>query len=210
MSLLESKRSIKEAESVTRLTELAFIFIPLTFVSSLFSMQIQELSNGVPLRTFIIAAVVAIFVLYGTRIWIRSHIFAIFRSKLMSRARSWTGTKPNESVSLYALARSCGSRVTWRISYAGNSIAWRCTVLILAIGTMVIPVVLICVRQELDLGLRLVVSVIFIWSGFALGYVALSTYYRSAWWHPSRLFHWVWLHVRDSLQDVVNMESVSP
>ncbi|KAH6843494.1 hypothetical protein B0I37DRAFT_218904 [Chaetomium sp. MPI-CAGE-AT-0009] len=38
MSLLESKRGIEEAESVSRLTELAFFFIPTTFAASLFSM----------------------------------------------------------------------------------------------------------------------------------------------------------------------------
>lgn len=40
MSILESKRAISEAESVSRLTELAFFFIPLSFATSLFGMQI--------------------------------------------------------------------------------------------------------------------------------------------------------------------------
>ena len=38
MSIVESKRGIAEAESVTKLTELAFFFIPLTFSASIFSM----------------------------------------------------------------------------------------------------------------------------------------------------------------------------
>ncbi|KAE9368888.1 hypothetical protein N431DRAFT_561211 [Stipitochalara longipes BDJ] len=44
MALLDSRRSIAEAHSVTKLTELAFFFIPLTFAESLFffGMQIEE------------------------------------------------------------------------------------------------------------------------------------------------------------------------
>ena len=73
MSLLESKRGIKEAESVSRLTELAFIFIPLTFAASLFSMQLRELEdNPPPAYAFVTAAVVAVTISYGLRIVQRS------------------------------------------------------------------------------------------------------------------------------------------
>ena len=41
LALLDNKRAISEAESVTKLTELAFIFIPLSFSASFFSMPID-------------------------------------------------------------------------------------------------------------------------------------------------------------------------
>ena len=41
MSIIESKRAIAEASAVTKLTELAFFFIPLSFSVGLFSMQVQ-------------------------------------------------------------------------------------------------------------------------------------------------------------------------
>lgn len=41
MGILGSRRSIDQAHAVTRLTELAFIFIPLSFPSSVFGMQID-------------------------------------------------------------------------------------------------------------------------------------------------------------------------
>jgi hypothetical protein len=41
MSIIESKNAIAQAESISKLTELAFIFIPLSFASSLFGMQIK-------------------------------------------------------------------------------------------------------------------------------------------------------------------------
>jgi Mg2+ and Co2+ transporter CorA len=41
MALLDSRRSIAEAQNVTRLAELAFLFIPLTFAATLLGMQIS-------------------------------------------------------------------------------------------------------------------------------------------------------------------------
>ncbi|KAH6658960.1 hypothetical protein BKA67DRAFT_2412 [Truncatella angustata] len=40
MSIIESQRGIREAESVGKLTELAFFFIPITFIASLFGMNV--------------------------------------------------------------------------------------------------------------------------------------------------------------------------
>lgn len=54
MSLLDSRRSIAEAKSVTKLTELAFFFIPLTFAATLFGMQVKPLEDRAPLSTFIL------------------------------------------------------------------------------------------------------------------------------------------------------------
>lgn len=68
MSLLESKRGIEEAEGVSRLTELAFLFIPITFAASLFSMQLRELvENPPPAYAFVITAVVIVSVSYSLR-----------------------------------------------------------------------------------------------------------------------------------------------
>ncbi len=73
ISLLESKRGIEEAESVSRLTELAFVFIPVTFAASLFSMQVQEFAESPPpVYAFIITAVVTVTVSYGLRVVQRS------------------------------------------------------------------------------------------------------------------------------------------
>ena len=59
MSLVESKRGIAETESVTKLTELAFFFIPLTFSASVFSMQVKEINaDRLTLAAFFILAVV--------------------------------------------------------------------------------------------------------------------------------------------------------
>ena len=57
LSLRESRQSIKEAETVRRLSQLAFIFIPHTFVTSCFGMNLQLLGGGRgELSSFFIAA----------------------------------------------------------------------------------------------------------------------------------------------------------
>ncbi|ODH38383.1 hypothetical protein ACO22_02382 [Paracoccidioides brasiliensis] len=45
-SLEESKRSVQQNESLKRLTKLAFIFVPLTFVTSVFGMNLNLLGTG--------------------------------------------------------------------------------------------------------------------------------------------------------------------
>ncbi|KAJ5776172.1 Mg2+ transporter protein CorA-like/Zinc transport protein ZntB [Penicillium nucicola] len=72
MALLDSHRSIAEAHAVTRLTELAFIFIPLSFAATVFGMQIEPFSNPVPASYFFAVAAVATGFSYTMRIVMRS------------------------------------------------------------------------------------------------------------------------------------------
>ena len=89
MSLLESKRGIQEAESVARLTELAFLFIPMTFAASLFSMQVRELADSPPpVYAFIVAALVAVLLSYGLRLVQRSAVVGETLRAIDSQIRS--------------------------------------------------------------------------------------------------------------------------
>ncbi|KAK7543921.1 hypothetical protein BKA81DRAFT_374690 [Phyllosticta paracitricarpa] len=45
MSINESTRAIREAKEVTKSTQLATFFIPLTFVAGIFGMNLEELAN---------------------------------------------------------------------------------------------------------------------------------------------------------------------
>lgn len=72
VAILDSKRQIAEAESVSRLTEFGFIFIPLSFAASALSMQINELENRIPLSTFVIVCVVLAAIAYSTRLLVRN------------------------------------------------------------------------------------------------------------------------------------------
>ncbi|KAF3184779.1 hypothetical protein TWF788_005028 [Orbilia oligospora] len=62
-SINEAKQSIAQSESVNKLTRLAFVFVPLTFATSLFGMNIREwqADDKIPqLRSFIIVSVVIV------------------------------------------------------------------------------------------------------------------------------------------------------
>ena len=76
ISIVESKRGISEAESVTKLTELAFLFIPLSFSASIFGMQVKELNPAnVSISAFFIMAFIITTFSYALRLLIRSAFF---------------------------------------------------------------------------------------------------------------------------------------
>ena len=55
LALEESKKSIQMAHSIKALTQLAFIFVPLTFSVSIFGANLREMGSGtVPLWAFIL------------------------------------------------------------------------------------------------------------------------------------------------------------
>jgi len=84
---LESRKQVSESESVTRLTELAFIFIPLSFMASVFSMQIQELQDPVPLRAFVAASICVLAGAYAFRLFIRSAVYTSMASAVSHTVR---------------------------------------------------------------------------------------------------------------------------
>ena len=92
ISILESRRGIAEAESVTKITELAFFFIPLTFSASVFSMQVRELgSTNVSLWVFFVVAIVITINSYALRLAIRSALVVRLRLKWMDEVRKLEG-----------------------------------------------------------------------------------------------------------------------
>ena len=95
MSIVESKRGIAEAESVTKLTELAFFFIPLTFSASIFSMQVKELNaSRISIAAFFILATIITAASYVLRLVIRSESFINFRVAAMKDIRQGAGLAP--------------------------------------------------------------------------------------------------------------------
>ncbi|KFA56633.1 hypothetical protein S40293_10452 [Stachybotrys chartarum IBT 40293] len=58
-SLAESRKSIEMSDSVKLLTQLAFIFIPLTFSATVFGINVQEFGTGeLPISAFIVTAII--------------------------------------------------------------------------------------------------------------------------------------------------------
>lgn len=57
VQIAESRKAITQADSVRRLTNLAFVFIPLTFVAGVFSANIREMDNHRTAKAFAISSV---------------------------------------------------------------------------------------------------------------------------------------------------------
>ncbi|KAL8988735.1 MAG: hypothetical protein Q9177_002240 [Variospora cf. flavescens] len=99
MSLVESKRGIAEAESVTKLTELAFFFIPLTFAASLFSMQVKELdASTTSVGVFFGVALSITVCSYALRLVIRSSTFLRFKRLWTNDIRTSTESPPGAPI----------------------------------------------------------------------------------------------------------------
>ncbi|EEH36228.1 hypothetical protein PAAG_00551 [Paracoccidioides lutzii Pb01] len=99
-SLEESKRSVQQNESLKRLTQLAFIFVPLTFVTSVFGMNLNLLGTGKAQVWMVVVAVPLAYLLgYAGlgfyHIWkaIRRSVRVMLRflglSMLLDRLREW-------------------------------------------------------------------------------------------------------------------------
>ena len=88
MSIIESKRGIAEAESVTKLTELAFFFIPLTFSASVFSMQVKELDTRVSLWVWFLMALIVTMSSYALRLLIRSSFVLGLKKRCLDDVRA--------------------------------------------------------------------------------------------------------------------------
>lgn len=57
MSILESQKSIEQSRQVNQLTKLAFFYIPLSFISSVFGMNVKEIQTNPPIWVFFVTAV---------------------------------------------------------------------------------------------------------------------------------------------------------
>lgn len=119
MSIIESERAIAEAESVTKLSELAFLFIPLAFSATLFSMQVKELTErSVPLWAFFILAASLTTCSYLLRLILRSQRLIRYRQKLSKRIREDMGIQPGDQISTVLFFRWV-STFWWYVAMAG-------------------------------------------------------------------------------------------
>ncbi|KAJ5663110.1 Mg2+ transporter protein CorA-like/Zinc transport protein ZntB [Penicillium longicatenatum] len=180
MGLLESRRSIDEAHAVTRLTELAFIFIPLSFATSVFGMQIEPFANPVPMWNFFVVAISVTAFSYLMRMTMRSQWLTRLKAEVKYDVRKYAEKhgQPVQSRSLSMLlilqwlssrsGSSIYSAVKWitkECIWVGKAI-WRlfgfAILFILLIGGISgIPIAVICSRDlESDIKIPLSLSIV--------------------------------------------------
>jgi hypothetical protein len=93
LQFMESQRAVMEAESISRLTELAFLFIPLSF-AALFSMQARELSQPPPVAYFVAFALPLSATTYALRILARSSWVHQSKQRFSASVRAHRGLAP--------------------------------------------------------------------------------------------------------------------
>lgn len=118
VQISDSHRSIAEAETVTRLTELTFLFIPVSFVTSIFGMQIVD--GSTPVSTYMAVALSLTSAAYFLRFLI--YMTTYQRIALTQRVRN--------DITAYAKLRP-GSRIStslffsWLLYYMDRLWQWH-------------------------------------------------------------------------------------
>ncbi|KAF3387324.1 hypothetical protein F1880_001417 [Penicillium rolfsii] len=124
MALLDSRRSIDEARAVTRLTELAFIFIPLSFATSFFGMQVEPFANPVPIWNFFVVAIVVTAFSYLMRMTMRSQWLARLKAAMLYDVRKYAERHGQpvqpRSLPMFLIFQWLGSRL-----FVGIVKAWQ-------------------------------------------------------------------------------------
>ncbi|KAF2635029.1 hypothetical protein P280DRAFT_554076 [Massarina eburnea CBS 473.64] len=98
MQIVDSRRSIAEAESVSKLTELAFVFVPLSFVASVYSVNFRGQDQGVPVYQFAAVAVTFVIVAYAVRLSIRSSRLIHYKNNTFEQIREEAGLQYSEPI----------------------------------------------------------------------------------------------------------------
>lgn len=150
MSIMEARRSMEEAESVSKLTELAFLFIPLSFAASLFSMQVDVLKSdgGVPLTYFLLTAGCLIGFAYATRLIARSSAVAWVKQKMSKDIRQFSVLSEGDPITTRKFITWCLRRALWDVA-----------VFVILGGLLATPLIFFW-RRRLDTGFSVVITLI--------------------------------------------------
>jgi len=162
MQIVDSRRSIAEAESVSKLTELAFVFIPLSFVASLFSMQVKELSNGVPLYVFALAAVATVFIAYAMRLSIRSSRLIAYKAQILGQIHTESHVPHNQPLPTHIVLRWLQTTVSRFLSRISTNafVAVFPLVLVGALTAVLLSPVILLGLREIDKGFTAVITIL--------------------------------------------------
>jgi hypothetical protein len=162
MQIVDSRRSIAEAESISKLTELAFVFIPLSFVASLFSMQIHELDNGVPLYQFVLVAMAFVTLAYSVRLSIRNSRIVDLKNRTFAQIRDEAQLQYNEPIPAHTFMMHLSKATIGAVSHWPKIIIATCApiILVLAVVAAILsPIVLLWLRK-IDKGFSAVLTVL--------------------------------------------------
>ncbi|KAF7122252.1 hypothetical protein CNMCM5793_000209 [Aspergillus hiratsukae] len=195
MGLLDSRRSIDEAHAVTRLTELAFLFIPLSFSSSIFGMQIEPFKDSVPLWNFFVVAITVTTFAYLMRLTMRSQWLANLKQSVKRDVRQYAEQHglpvQTRSLSMLLLSQWFGStlkrsiKATWTwIGRNGRTAGinlWKVVgfplSFTLLIGIVAVAPIAVLWTRDIDRGVQGAVTFVILLA--LLGFVGVPYWRRS-------------------------------
>jgi hypothetical protein len=94
-SILEAEKAIAEARGVTKLTRLAAVFVPLAFVTAVFSMNVQQInSNGPDIWWWLVASAVTAFVTWLFFRYDTSNLWRTWQKRDVQHVQQKEFTKP--------------------------------------------------------------------------------------------------------------------
>lgn len=175
VQISDSHRSIAEAETVTRLTELAFLFIPLSFATSIFGMQIIDAST--PASTYVAVAVTLTSAAYLLRFFVhrttelRSDVIRNLRNKIIAYAKLRPGSHIPTMVFISWVSHlwSQQAQAFWPLNIV--------TPIILAVVVVSLPIVW---TSSIDTALKIAISCLFVsLPMFLLGFYFVRVYHKS-------------------------------
>lgn len=163
MALLDSSRSIAEARTVAKLTELAFAFIPLTFACSIFSMQVTELQNGVPFWAFLVTAAGMGMITYVVRLVLQSNALSELRRDAIIRMMASGSSAGDQGITTGRLFKHLIGRI-WQ----HRQPVVTAVVFLTALAIPVIPIAFLWSHHHMDVGFNAMLTVLTLPTGIML------------------------------------------
>lgn len=169
MALLDSSRSIAEARTMAKLTELAFAFIPLTFANSIFSMQVTELQNGVPFWSFLVAAVDLGMLTYAVWLVLRSNILSKVRRDAAIRMVWFGSSTGDQETTTGKLLKHLIGRIWQHRQPVVTAVAF-----LTALAIPVTPIAFLWSRNHKNVGFNAILTVLTVPTGIMSAWYAQS------------------------------------
>lgn len=176
LQIADTRKSIEEAESVAKLTELAFVFIPLTFAAGLFSMQIKELQSSPPtVAVFVGTSLAFLCCAYLVRLAVRSEMMLNPGRILFQRAREHANLPEGDAITTRQFLRFIA--VTLQ-HFAWSFIVWADQIspyvgMVLIILALLVPLIFFW-RKGLPAGYVAVISIVIILMDATLVWVLIK------------------------------------
>ncbi|KAK0654875.1 cora-like Mg2+ transporter protein-domain-containing protein [Cercophora newfieldiana] len=157
MSIVESHKAIEQAEGVSKLTQLAFFFIPLSLVATVFGMNVTEFTDKLTWISWVITSITVMTLTY----------LVVYRKEFLN----WT----RHTFQLITSQKSKGLRKLAVLKIQSNRLAYAFSALtvlaLIGVGTWRLAI------SDLSIGSRIAIGICVVWAPILVCSVVLY----SAW-----------------------------